>query len=69
LGGSSNAYLLENRVCRGYFNLHNLFVKPDHYEELKPTVAVFIYLQPFFATVLQLAWKDDLSVVKSFRQF
>jgi hypothetical protein len=30
-----DANLLENRVCGGHFDLHNLFVKPDHYEELK----------------------------------
>jgi hypothetical protein len=51
------AYLLENRVCRGYFNLHNLFVKPDHHEELKPTVAVLstfnLSLPLFFAIGLE----------------
>jgi drug/metabolite transporter (DMT)-like permease len=35
-------------------------------KELKPTtVAVFIYLQPFFATVFAIALgKDELSLVK-----
>jgi hypothetical protein len=34
-------------------------------KELKPTVAVFIYLQPVFATVFRRVWeKDELNMVK-----
>jgi drug/metabolite transporter (DMT)-like permease len=33
-------------------------------KELKPTVAVFIYLQPVFATVFRSLGKDELNMVK-----
>jgi hypothetical protein len=59
--GSSNAYLLENRICRGYFNLITYLLNLITMKELKPTtVVVFIY-QPFFATVFAIGLgKDDL---------
>jgi drug/metabolite transporter (DMT)-like permease len=39
-------------------------------KELKPTtVAVFIYLQPVFATVFAIVRQDELNLVKYCRQF
>jgi drug/metabolite transporter (DMT)-like permease len=69
LGIGTNIDLLENRVCSGHFHFY-LFVKFT-LKELKPTtVAVFIYLQPVFATVFAIGLgKDELNLVKYCRQF
>jgi drug/metabolite transporter (DMT)-like permease len=68
LGIGTNIDLLENRVCSGHFHFYYLLLTM---KELKPTtVAVFIYLQPVFATVFAIGLgKDELNLVKYCRQF
>jgi hypothetical protein len=53
------------------FQPYNLFVKPDHYERIKAYHRCCFYLPSTFLRHCFCNWsrKDDLSVVKSFRQF
>ena len=66
LGFSSNGYLLENRICSVFSTFLTYLLNLLSMRELKPTtVAVFIYLQPLFATIFAIGLgKDELSLVK-----